>query len=128
MSDVIGVAVAALAGFAASALTNRRERRTSLEKHQIEEGALELDERRVDGEVYERAEQSYLKLISTLQQEITRLESIVENLRRDLAETQEKRSILESRVRDLEASAATMKQLLRDAGVEYAELTSVEDH
>lgn len=127
MSEAIGVILAALAGFAASWLTNRRERRTAADRHQIEKGALELDERRVDGEAIERAQEISERIIASLQQEVTRLERIIENLRHDLAESQDKRTILEARVRDLESTTASMKQLLREAGVEYAELTRVEE-
>lgn len=127
MSEALGVILAALAGFAASWLTNRRERRTADDRHQIEKGALELDERRVDGEAIERAQAISERITASLQQEVTRLERIIDNLRRDLAESQDKRTILETRVRDLESTTAAMKQLLKDAGIEYAELTKVEE-
>lgn len=116
---VLTVASSLLSGAGGAWVTGRWEAKTQGVKAVIDEGALELDERRADGEAYERAEKSYLQLISTLQQEITRLDRIIQGLRSDLSSSEQHRADLEGRVRDLEESAATMRRLLKAAGVVY---------
>lgn len=116
---VLALVGSGITGAGSAWITGRYSTKTEEVKAVLSEGALELDGRRADGEAYERAEKSYLHLITTLTQEISRLERIIEGLRSDLAESLQHRAELENRVRELEDSAAAMRQLLRDAGVAY---------
>lgn len=121
-ADGVAIVFAAAAGVAASWLTNRHARRTDAAKAMIDEGALELDGRRVDGAAYERAQVINQQIVESLREEVQRLEATIEGLRRDLTSERQRNTNLEGHIRQLEDSAATMRQLLTTAGVEYPPL------
>jgi hypothetical protein len=118
-ADAVVVVVSAGAGFGTSWLTNRRDRRTEAAKAVIDRGAIELDARRIDGEAIERAQRINEAIVQALQEEVSRLEATIDGLRRDLTAERQRSTELEGHIRQLEDSAATMRRLLRDAGVEY---------
>lgn len=107
------------AGLGPSFFTYLRSKRTDATKARIAEGGLELDERRADGEAYERAQQINQQIVASLSEQVTRLESTIESLNRELEAERHRNAELASHIRELEDSAATMRQLLKDAGVEY---------
>jgi hypothetical protein len=55
VSDIALTAVVGASTYGAAWLANRRARKTDADKVTIDAGKLELDERRADGEAYERA-------------------------------------------------------------------------
>lgn len=121
-ADGFAIVFAAAAGVGASWLTSRHARRTDAATAKIKAGGLELDERRVDGEAIERAQRISQQIIESLRVEVQRLEATIEGLRRDLTSERQRNTNLEGHIRQLEDSAATMRQLLTVAGIEYPPL------
>lgn len=117
--DVVLYAIGAAATYLAGRRTSRRDRDTQRKLAVVEQGKLELSERRADGEAYERAQQINKEIVEGLRQELTALQATINQLRRDLMDAQQYSAQLEDHVRNLEATAATMRALLRDAGVTY---------
>lgn len=116
-----------LGTFVAGRHTSRRDRETTQQRAIIEEGKLELEDRRADGEAYERAQQINQQIVEGLRQELTALQATIHSLRADLAAAQQHSAKLEDHIRNLEASADTMRQLLRDAGISYVPSTTTRE-
>jgi TolA-binding protein len=123
---LLTMAAGATTGLGPSFVTYLRTKRTDVTKQRIAEGGLELDERRADGEAYERAQKINQEIVQSLERQVERLEQTIDGLRADLAELRERNGELVERntelaghIRELEQSAATMRQLLRRAGIDY---------
>lgn len=116
---LVPLVVGLLGGSGPSFFTYLRSKRTDATKARIAEGGLELDERRADGEAYERGQQITKEIIDSLRDEVTRLEATIESLRRELDSERHRSAELEANIRELRDTAATMRRLLKDAGVEY---------
>lgn len=116
---LVPLVVGLLGGSGPSFFTYLRSKRTDATKARIAEGGLELDERRADGEAYERAQQINQQIVASLSEQVTRLESTIESLNRELEAERHRNAELAGHIRELMDSAATMRRLLKDAGVEY---------
>lgn len=117
--DLLLTVGAAAAGFGSSWITNRRSNRTAAAKSVIDRGKLELENRREDGEAYERANQINQQIVESLRSELTALQATIASLREDLAAARADNSELRARIRELESSARTMQGLLDQAGVDH---------
>lgn len=112
----------AAAGFGSSYLTNRRSNRTAAGQVRIDEGKLELEGRREDGAAYERASRINEQIVDGLREELTALQDTIRTLRVDLRDAERHSAHLENHVRDLEATAHRMRDLLTSAGIRSPEI------
>lgn len=115
---LLGIGVAA-AGFASSYLTNRRSQKTDRAKTLVDNGKLELDNRREDGAAYERASEINQQIVNSLRDELTALQATVKTLRTGIDDERRHSADLENKVHDLESTASALRSILDDAKIAY---------
>jgi hypothetical protein len=127
--DALLVVGASLAAFGASVVTNRRARKTDDKSIAIEAGKLELDERRADGEAYDRAAKFNTEITDQLSAQLHLMSATLDQMRADLVAERQKSARLATdllaeqrqsathlaHIAALEARIAEMQALLGEA-------------